>query len=54
MCEGFSLDDSLALDAAHIAEYGFMVVGVGNAEGDERHAPWRTPWVCSTRPITPS
>jgi len=40
MCEGFSLDDCLALDAAHIAEYGFMVVGVGSGDGDERHAPW--------------
>jgi hypothetical protein len=29
MCEGFSLDDTLALQAADIAEYGFIVVGVG-------------------------
>jgi Domain of unknown function (DUF4262) len=28
MCEGFSLDDVLALDAAHIAEYGFINIGV--------------------------
>ena len=28
MCEGFSLEDVLALDAAHIAEYGFMIIGV--------------------------
>jgi len=39
MCEGFSLEDVLALDEAHIAEYGFMVVGVGR-EDDERRAPW--------------
>ena len=40
MCEGFSLDDALALDAAHIAEYGFAIVGVESAEGEEPHAPW--------------
>jgi hypothetical protein len=28
MCEGFSLDDVLALDAASIAEHGFVVIGV--------------------------
>jgi hypothetical protein len=28
MCEGFSLDDTLALEAAEIAKYGFIVVGV--------------------------
>jgi hypothetical protein len=28
MCEGFSLDDVLALDAAHVAEYGFVTIGV--------------------------
>ena len=29
MCEGFSLDDVLALDAASIAEYGFTIIAVG-------------------------
>ena len=37
MCEGFSLDDVLALDAAHIAEYGFINIGV-DVE------PPATPW----------
>ena len=41
MCEGFSLDDVLALDAARIAEYGFMIVGVEGPEGDNDHPP---PW----------
>jgi hypothetical protein len=40
MCEGFSLEDALALDAAHIAEYGFRVVSVGTREDDEPRAPW--------------
>jgi hypothetical protein len=38
MCEGFSLDDVLALDAAHIAEFGFVVIGVSGDEDD--HSPW--------------
>jgi hypothetical protein len=38
MCEGFSLDDVLALDAARIAEYGFIVIGVGSGETDP--SPW--------------
>jgi hypothetical protein len=38
MCEGFSLDDVLALDAAHIAEYGFIAIGV--TDGDPAHVPW--------------
>ena len=50
MCEGFSLDDVLALDAARIAEYGFMVIGVGSEEAD--HAPWAYT-VSSTRPTIP-
>ena len=36
ICEGFSQEDDLALDAATIAEYGFMVTGVGDAD----HSPW--------------
>jgi Domain of unknown function (DUF4262) len=32
MCEGFSLDDVLALDAADIAEYGFVVIGVDDPD----------------------
>jgi hypothetical protein len=41
MCEGFSLDDVLALDAASIAEYGFIVVGVDDPDGgDSDHGPW--------------
>jgi hypothetical protein len=38
MCEGFSLDDVLALDAAHIAEYGFINIGVDVREPDG--CPW--------------
>jgi len=38
MCEGFSLDDVLALDAAHIAEYGFINIGV------DVRAPDGCPW----------
>ena len=38
MCEGFSLDDVLALDAAHIAEYGFINIGVDVRE------PGGCPW----------
>jgi hypothetical protein len=37
MCEGFSLDDVLALDAAHIAEYGYIGIGVDVEPPD-------TPW----------
>jgi hypothetical protein len=29
MCEGFTLEDALLLHAAVIAEYGFVVIGVG-------------------------
>jgi hypothetical protein len=29
MCEGFSLDDVLAIDSASIAEYGFAIIAVG-------------------------
>lgn len=39
MCEGFSLDDVLALDAASIAEYGFIVVGVDDPDGGDGHRP---------------
>ncbi len=38
MCEGFSLDDVLALDAAHIAEYGY--IGIGVDASSERGTPW--------------
>jgi hypothetical protein len=38
LCEGFSLDDVLALDAAHIAEYGFVIIGVDATEPGD--APW--------------
>ena len=41
MCEGFSLEDVLALDAATIAEYGFMVVGVDAPDRSEHDPP---PW----------
>jgi hypothetical protein len=41
MCEGFSLDDVLALDAAHIAEYGYLIIGVeSRAEEQPQHEPW--------------
>jgi hypothetical protein len=41
MCEGFSLDDVLALDAARIAEYGFVIIGVTGPEGEDDHpAAW--------------
>ena len=51
MCEGFSLDDVLALDAAHIAEYGFINIGV-DVEPPATRGPIRSG--CSTRPATPS
>jgi Domain of unknown function (DUF4262) len=38
ICEGFSLEDVLALDAARIDEYGFVLVGVADPEDD--HDPW--------------
>ena len=41
MCEGFSLDDVLALDAASIAEHGFVVIGVdGPDRGDDGPVAW--------------
>jgi hypothetical protein len=41
ICEGFSLDDVLALDAARIAEYGFVLIGVAGRDGDpEDLSPW--------------
>ena len=33
MCEGFSLEDALVLDAAAIEEYGYIVVGVTDSLG---------------------
>ena len=39
MCEGFSLDDVLALDAAQIAEYGFVIIGVDGSPPDDG-SPW--------------
>src|SRR5207237_48832 len=47
MCEGFSLEDVLALDEAHIAEYGFMVVGVNGGEDDERGTTWPSAARCT-------
>jgi hypothetical protein len=35
MCDGFSVDDVLALDAAHIAEYGFALQGVVGPGGED-------------------
>jgi hypothetical protein len=40
MCEGFSLDDTLALEAAEIAEYGFIVVGVGRPPNSPDVREW--------------
>jgi hypothetical protein len=40
MCEGFSLDDTLALEAAEIAEYGFIVVGVGPPPSSPHVREW--------------
>jgi hypothetical protein len=41
MCEGLSLDDVLALDAASIAEHGFVVIGVdGPDPGADGPVPW--------------
>jgi len=36
ICEGFSLEDVLALDAAAIDEYGFIVVGVDDPAASPR------------------
>ena len=38
MCEGFDAEDVLALDAAGIQEYGFIVVGVSDDSDDV--LPW--------------
>jgi hypothetical protein len=41
MCEGSSLDAVLTLDAARIAEYGFIIVGVGGPDGrDDDPRSW--------------
>jgi hypothetical protein len=40
MCEGFSLEDVLALDAAAIREYGFTVIGVGGPDDPVGAIPW--------------
>jgi len=40
MCEGFSLDDVLAIDAATIAEYGFTVITVAGNPADEHPRSW--------------
>jgi hypothetical protein len=37
MCDGFSLEDALAMDAAAIAEYGFVVIGV---DGERSAGHW--------------
>ena len=42
MCEGFSLDDVLALDAAHIAEYGYITIGVVDVSSADG-----CPWACA-------
>ena len=39
VCEGFSQEDELLLTAATIAEYGYMVMGVGAASGDPPGGP---------------
>jgi hypothetical protein len=40
ICEGFSLDDVLALDAARIAEYGFAIIGVSGDPAEEHPRSW--------------
>jgi hypothetical protein len=35
MCEGFSVDDVLALDAAHVTEYGCAIQGVVRPGGED-------------------
>ncbi len=41
MCEGFSLDDVIALDAAHIGEYGYAIQGVVGPRGvDDGFGSW--------------
>jgi hypothetical protein len=40
MCEGFSLEDVLLLEAATIDEYGFTVVGVSDADESPGPLPW--------------
>lgn len=40
MCEGFSLEDVLALDEAAIREYGFIVRGVSDPEPADGSVPW--------------
>jgi hypothetical protein len=41
MCEGFSLEDVIAMDAAHIERYGYTLIGVADpARGDDDPASW--------------
>lgn len=40
MCEGFSLDDALALDAARLDRYGFIIQGVGSPAGGPHGPEW--------------
>ena len=40
MCDGFSFDDVVALHGAHIAEYGFTVVGVTASPPDDEGVEW--------------
>ena len=41
MCEGFSIDDVVALGAAHIAEYGYGIQGVVGPDGaDNGFGSW--------------
>jgi hypothetical protein len=35
VCEGFSIEDVVALDAARIAEYGYLIQGVTGPGGDD-------------------
>jgi hypothetical protein len=40
LCEGFSLEDTLALDAAAIDRYGHIVIGVADPDETSDSIPW--------------
>ncbi len=41
MCDGFSLEEVIAEDAAHIDEHGYVIIAVeGRGNHDASYAPW--------------
>ncbi len=40
MCDGFSLEEVLALDAAHIEEHGYVIIAVDGGDESDARSPW--------------